>query len=423
MTTTTAQLYRPLARYAEALHAAAGDSHHVASPLGAWLLLALCGPASTGGCRDELTRVLGTDVPAAAAAAAELLGAGHPLVMSAAGLWHRPVDDEVALAGWLAGLPAAVETGDLPSQAQLDAWADRHTLGLIDRFPVDLTPDTALVLASALATRVSWERPFDVVPAAALGPASTWAGQVDHVLRTPDGHGHAQYIAVTGRAGDVAVHTAYARDGLLVTSVAAAPEVPAVDVLAAAYDLAHATATGGAVDRRSLFDLPLGEGPLWTVTERPQPTTAPDGREERCTAVLPAWSARSEHQLDRSELGFPAAARALAELLGMRAYRYAAKQSAVARYSRVGFEAAAVSAMAVVAGFVMPREGVVRVAELRFGHPFAVVAVAVDGDNREGTTAPGPWHGAPVFSAWVADVEDAGISEVQPSTRVPDRMG
>jgi hypothetical protein len=167
----------------------------------------------------------------------------------------------------------------------------------------------------------------------------------------------------------------------------------------------------------------LGDGPLWTLTERPQPTTAPDGREERCTAVLPAWSARSEHQLDRSELGFPAAAGALAELLGMRAYRYAAKQSAVARYSRVGFEAAAVSVMAVPTGFVMPREGVLRVAELRFGHPFAVVAVAVDEGNREGTTAPGPWHGVPVFSAWVADVEDAGDSEAQPSAQVPDGMG
>src|SRR6266487_4741073 len=35
-----------VARYAGWLHRVAGEDHHVASPLGAWLLLALCGPAS-----------------------------------------------------------------------------------------------------------------------------------------------------------------------------------------------------------------------------------------------------------------------------------------------------------------------------------------------------------------------------------------
>ncbi|GII25085.1 serpin family protein [Planosporangium mesophilum] len=405
MTTTTAGLYRPLAGYAETLHATAGWSHHVASPLGAWLVLALCAPASSGTTRDELTRVLGTDADTAAAAAADLLGNRHPLVMAAAGLWYREGGGTQALADWLARLPDQVETGDLPSQAQLDAWADRNTDGLIDRFPLKLRPETVLVLATALATRVSWQRPFDVVPATALGPASAWAGQVDRVLHTPDGPGHTQYIATSSRAGDVAVHTAHARGGLLVTSVAATPEVPTPDVLAAAYELAHAAATGGSVARHSLFELPLGDTPLWTLTERTAPVKAPDGREERCTAVLPAWSARSQHQLEHDELGFPAAARTLAEVLGLPAYGYEARQSAVARYSREGFEAAAVTGMMELTSFTPPREGVVRTAELRFGHPYAVVAVAVDEDRLGG--APGPWHGLPVFSAWVAEVEDA----------------
>jgi hypothetical protein len=402
MTTTTAGLYRPLARYAETLHAAVGDGHHVASPLGAWLLLALCAPAGTG---EDLSRVLGVDVATAGAAAADLLGHRHPLIGAAAGLWHRPVGGRPVPAEWLAALPPEVQTGDLPSQTELDEWAHRHTLGLIDRFPVTLTTDTVLVLASALATRVSWERPFAVVPVAALGPESVFAGQVSRVLRTPrtpQGRGHTQFIADTDRAGEVAVHTAHARDGLLVTSVVAAPDVAARDVLAAGYELAHAIATGETVPRRSLFDLPLGEGTAWTLTERVAPTNAPDGREERCTAVLPAWSARSEFGLDRDELGFPAAASVVGEALGLPRYGYAAKQAAVARYSRVGFAAAAVSGMAMAVAYVMPREGVVREAELRFGHPFAVVAVAVD----EGTE-PGPWHGLPVFSAWVANAEDA----------------
>jgi hypothetical protein len=281
-----------------------------------------------------------------------------------------------------------------------------------------------LVLATALATRVSWERPFDLVPAAELraaerraaerraaelraaelraaepGPDAGWTG-LTRALRTPEGHGHEQFVAVTARAGDVAVHTARSRDGLAVTSVAAAPDVPPGDVLAAAYEVAGALAVDRAtVRRRSLFDLP-GDGPLWTVTERAGPTTAPDGREERCAAVLPAWSADSEHGLARPELGFGAAAAVLAETLGLAGHRYEAKQSAVARYSREGFEAAAVTAMAVALGFSPTRDGLVREAVLRFGHPYAVVAVTTD-------RAGGPWHGLPVFSAWVANPTDA----------------
>ena len=50
-------LRAPLARYAERLHRAAGDTHHVASPLGAWLLLALTGPTATGDARAALAEV------------------------------------------------------------------------------------------------------------------------------------------------------------------------------------------------------------------------------------------------------------------------------------------------------------------------------------------------------------------------------
>jgi hypothetical protein len=100
------------------------------------------------------------------------------------------------------------------------------------------------------------------------------------VLRTP-ARGHAQFIAVTPEAADVAVHVARARGGLLVMSVAAAP-----------------------IERRSLFDLPLGADLLWSVREE----TSRSDETERCTAVLPAWSARSTHDLTDPGFGFAAAA-------------------------------------------------------------------------------------------------------------------
>ncbi len=404
-------LHGPLARYAERLHRAAGDAHHVASPLGAWLLLALTGPAATGDTRAAVEEALGTDVGHAAEAAHALLAAPHPLVAAATALWERTPFEE--LAGWRATLPEQTQTGPLPDQATLDAWARDHTYGLIDRFPLGVGPEILLILASALATKVSWAEPFQVAPADQLGPGSPWAGRLDRVLHTP-GHGHRCWIAGTERAGDVAVHaapaqpvdTADGRAGMLVVSVAAAPDVPAADVLAAAQELAARAADGREPGRRSLYDLPLGDTPLWTLREE---TVHAFARQERISAVLPCWSAESRHNLTPAGFGFEAAARALGELLGLAEAPYEAVQSAVARYGRYGFEAAAVTAFAVATG--LPPENVARVTELRFGHPYAVVAVATD-------SAGGPWHGLPVYSAWVAEPAELPEDELaDPPTR------
>lgn len=400
-----------VARYAQRLHEAAGERHHVASPLGAWLVLALCGPASSGAARAELAEVLGLDVDQAAAAASGLLSAPHPLVAAAAGVWRREDVATEALSKWLAGLPGTVDTGTLAGQADLDDWARRSTLGLIEKFPLELTAETMLVLATALATKISWDQPFDVAPASALGPHSAWAGTLSGVLRTPQqSRGHTQFIATADPAGEVAVHTAWARDGLLVTSVAALPGVPAADVLAAACQLASRIATGWPVARRSLFTLPLGPAPLWEITEQQVQTTSPDGREERCTAVLPAWSADSTHDLSgHPGLGFGAAAAALASLAGLDQFAYEARQAAVARYSRTGFEAAAVTALSVAMSMPRFRTGVLRTAELRFGQPYAVVAVTTDPDDGVEYRTPkaSRWRGLPVFSAWITQPEDA----------------
>ncbi len=377
-----------VAGYAARLHAAAGTRHHVASPLGAWLLLALAGPASSGGERAILTEILGCDVETAAHTAAELLGHPHPVVASAAAVWTQAgARPGAVFERWRGELPATVTTGDLPDPAGLDAWAREHTLGLIDRFPVS-GDSVYLVLASALATKVSWTVPFELVPAASLGEGSPWARQLSRVLRTPT-RGHTQYVAATAEAGDVIVHVAAAAGGLAVVSVAAAEEVPASTVLEAAHQVSLDHVTGARAGRREVGSLPLGEAPLWRVRE----VTAPS---DICVAVLPAWSASSDLDLADPALGFAAAR---AALLPDNADPWQARQAAMARYSRTGFEAAAVTAFAVTAAARIPARR--REAELRFAHPYAVVAVATDQDLAS------PWHGLPVFSAWVAEPEDA----------------
>jgi hypothetical protein len=387
MTLPTSQLAACVTGYAARLHATIGPRHHVASPLGAWLLLALAGPASTGADRAALTDVLGCDVEDAAQAAADLLSDPHPFVASAAAVWTDPaVALPESFVRWRQDLPDAVTTGDLPGQAGLDAWAREHTFGLIDRFPI-ARDDLYLVLATALATKVSWQVPFGLAPAASLGEESPWAAELERVLQSPARPaGHSVFVTDTKQAGEVIVHVAAAADGLEVTSVAALPDVPPGGVLAAAYDLGCRHAVGSYTDARVAASLPLGETALWSVRQ----VTA---ESDSYYAVLPAWSASSDHDLAAPGLGFEAAKSALVH----NDDPWQARQSAMARYSRTGFEAAAVSAFAVALSVRLPAQH--REVVLRFGHPYAVVAVATGG-------AAG-WDGLPVFSAWVAEPENA----------------
>ncbi|MGA5306131.1 hypothetical protein [Micromonospora taraxaci] len=412
----TTDLHGPLSAYAARLHATVGDGHHVASPLGAWLLLAVCATTAVDNdpAAEDLARALGTDLAGAAEAARALLDSPHPLVRSATALWQRSGRGEVGSGGWRAALPRSTEVGLLPDQAGLDAWARAHTDGLIETFPLKVGPDVAFALASALATRVSWATPFEVADARTLGVDSPWAGLLRRALRSPS-HGHRCAIVSTTRVGDVIVHAAPAQTadgaGLVVLSVAAAPHVPSTEVLAVAYDLSAGAADGAQpAGARSLFDVPLGDAPLWKVCEERVRTRARDGREERHHAVLPCWSARSQHDLAAPTLGFPAATATLAKALATPVEGFEARQSAVARFDRYGFEAAAVTAM--FGRTSLPPEGVARTAELRFGHPYAVVAVATDTRADGGT---GPWHGLPVFSAWISEPDD--LSEADAADR------
>ena len=80
-----------------------------------------------------------------------------------------------------------------------------------------------------------------------------------------------------------------------------------------------------------------------------------------------------------------------------------AAQTAVARFHAKGFEAAAVTAYA-AARTGAPRlapEGIIRTVVLRFGHPYAVVAVATAPDGTDHA-----WDGIPAFSAWVEQPEE-----------------
>ena len=230
MTASTSQVADCVAAYAARLQAVTGTRHQVASPLGAWLLLALAAPASSGADRETLTRVLGCDPGTAAAAAAGLLADPHPVVASAVAAWTAAgVQLGPDFDRWRSELPPGVASGDLPGQAGLDAWARDHTFGLIDRFPVQ-ADSLLLVLASALATKVSWTVPFQLAPAASLGDASPWARQLSRVLKPQRRQPAATRSTSRRPPGCTIVHAAIA-GGRTVRSVAAGPQVPDSPVL------------------------------------------------------------------------------------------------------------------------------------------------------------------------------------------------
>jgi hypothetical protein len=401
--------------YARRISTAALDQHReasVSSALGVWLLLAACASAAQGSDRAALEEALGCSAQEASRLLTAFIADPPPALKVAVALWARIADTTAELAAWTRGLPDQVESGFMPSQAQADAWADRKTLGLIPRFPIQIDEFTRIVLASALATRVSWKVPFGLVPAADhCGASSPWRGAVSRLLWDGEADGRSM-IARTDAAGVVAVHLAVAREDLTVVSVSGAPELDRASVLAAAYAVAATVNGEWGRTACSLYDLPLGAGHSWEISEREVEVFVPEPRLERIAGVaLPAWTAREELDLARSPaFGTGPALDALRQLIGPRPNdETQAKQAAVASFTRYGFEAAAITAFgAVAAALRRPQERAIeRTAVLRFDHPYAAVAIAGrPAEAGRGATSGSPspessLAGLPLFAAWV----------------------
>lgn len=374
---------RLTARWAEAVGGSSAV-HGPASPVagrtvfsaaGVWPLLALLADGASGAARAELADAVGMPGDRAAAAARELLAAmtAMPGLNSALGLWTGPglaVREE-----WRAGLPAGahgVLNADLPScQRELDAWAAERTGGLVERMPVALDEGVQLVLASALALRTEWPRPFDALT---LTPdAGPWRGRrlaglhrtgvrLDRVGVASGPHGHVTELKVPGNNG-IDVHLLLGDHHMTPSQVLGT----GVDILARRIPVVP----GG--------QLPYGEvGPGLRVEQ--QRCTTPQPPELSVTTV--AYDLRARHDL-----------RLLHDLFGLttaldpRAGHFPgispsplavgqAEQSTVAQFGALGFRAAAVTAVAAAPGGAPPElRCTTTVVRARFDRPFAFLAV------------------------------------------------
>ncbi|MDT0614564.1 serpin family protein [Streptomyces lancefieldiae] len=319
----------------------------VFSAVGVWPLLALLADGAAGAARAELEEAVGVRAGRAAGAARELLAGLGSVggLETALGLWTgRTLElrDE-----WAAGLPAeahGVLTGDAGAdQEALDAWAAKRTGGLVERLPVVVAPGTELVLASALALRTRWLRPFRETYLAPEG--GPWEGRellglcresalLDRVgvADTPDGR-------VTGLKvlGDTAVdvHLLLGEEGMTPGQVLGA----GIGVLARTHPVTPGSR------------LPYGEvGPGLAVqrerTRTPRPPTL--------DVTTPAYALTAGHDLlERPELfGLASAVRAVpGPFPGVSPSPLCvetARQAAVARFGARGFEAAAVTAIGAI---------------------------------------------------------------------------
>jgi hypothetical protein len=367
----------------------ADKSNYISSPLGAWILLAqVAGGNHAALTREEAEKIenaLGLNIPAAYNYANFLIRAAPPAIKAASAAWFSsswPVGEIGAT--WIVNTEqeeATTVARMIPSKTELDKWASENTLGIIEEFP--FTPDSAtvMILANALATRIQWAEPFTEVEAK---PDSTWKAEKllfsdfdqhnKHLFTDDDGN---LFAVLTAKGSGLSVHAVIADDS----------NISAEKVL----EVAESYAAGNVFALVSPDTLPVN-GNIFTITN----TTSSVG--DLFSATLPAWEATKEHDL--ADLGLPyiEAAKAISNDVN---YKTEAVQIAKAKFSRVGFEAAAVSVQLMVATGV-PRHISVKRVDIDFKHPFAVVAANSPAYNSAKDAA-ALWDSLPVFSAWVTD--------------------
>ena len=332
---------------------------------GLWLLLAHLAPVASDSHREAIAEAIGISCDEAAALAEELLTAPHATIATALGAWSRVALD--------AKLAVALEP--MPDQAGLDRWASNHTRGLINEFPTEVSPETMLVVATALVLQPRWTDELDV--------------DDDGMLLLNDG---LQTLVDTQAAGRVAVAKPFSRDGVDVISVIAAPDVSPQDVWRA-FDEVVEKLNQGALWHGVYPDGEAIDGHSWTVREVTESFVgrdAPEDFDEVWCSHLPRWSGDTVSEL----AGAPGVAEivaALSEAAPTLAGPFECIQTATAAYDESGFTAAAITALAVVTGVPEFVERTIRRVELTFDRPHAVIAIARGG----------PWEGVPVFNAWV----------------------
>lgn len=409
------------------LHSVAGDTHHSASPMGLWLLLAVVSsvtpPESLD--RSRVEKVLGMPSEQALCVVEELLGqnleetknaitetnSATEALNAAMALWLREnsltglkewasslglsIDDtpqEADIYAWRDSLPDIIESGDIPTNEEANRWVSDKTGGLINKLPIPIEESTYLILLSAIATHTKWRAPFREVPNNDILNGDF--KDASKVLISDSSH--QVYIEDT-EFGMVGVHVAHGTNGLDVYSVIADPKVDYLDVLQVAHEIAEEDRDGN--QGVPLHQLEVDASGLYTVEH------IKSAYGDQRVAYLPSWKTETslKNLQRRPELGFTPVMNAISKASGIdpegvniTETDIVVQQDIVAEYTASGFDAAAVTQMSMRIGAVsVPVLNDALKLSIPFDHPYAVVAVVRDNSA---------WTGTPIFSSWVKEV-------------------
>jgi hypothetical protein len=383
------QLQETISTYSKIFHDEYKNDHHIVSPLGAWMLLALLAQ----GANDEndplnslAKKALGVSIQQSGSLLKELLSSDHPAVSSAIKAWLNPdsLTSDDSLQNWQKEVreycPIDVK---IPTSEELDSWVKDKSLNLIEEFPVDIDPEWFKGLfATVIATDVEWDEPLKIVPDNKL------SAQWDTPNFLFDNNSIHTFIHKDSEHGLFGVHHAKAKTGLTVYSVISLNDIPENITLEVAHKI------GAGLDNKvSLSELDSNE--ILEITE----FNSYSGVRERFHSTLPAWQFSGEHDLEKiPNCGLNAAASRLGELGDV-------KQIIVADYSDKGFKAAALTYALVGRSAAFSPATKALHADLRFTKPYAVVAFATD-DNADSI-----WNNLPVFSGIVAKAKPLTITK------------
>lgn len=344
-----------------------GGEDYALSGAGLWPLLALLASAADGPAGAELAAALGRPTDTAQQEALEiidLLRSGKSTT-AALGIWTRkdvPLEDD-----WASPLPNEV-VGALTDQADLDRWADEQTGGLIDKFPLEITEETVLVLASALTARVRWRTPFEGYP---RDRGETWTGDPgpadqQSLRRTTSD------LSIVAVLDDAVTRVVVESDGDVdVHLLLGADQSPAEILGAGLRELS------GQAQVRLAADTGDRGGPGLTVERLQSPRP-----KDILRLSLPSFEIKTKHNLldnrdlFRLELLTDTTTSHLPRLSPIPLAISAGARDVLARFFAEGFEAAAVTAFDLVAGSAPPEARYeVTYASVDFGRPFGFLAV------------------------------------------------
>ena len=360
-----------------------GGGDFALSGAGLWPLLALLASAADEEAGAELAAALGRPAESGQQDALELIEILRKGVSTTAalGVWTR---EGVALDGrWAAGLPEGV-AGALTDQAALDRWASEQTEGLIEKFPLAITPRILLILASALAARVKWRKPFDASPRG-IRVRRDDPGEPDQQWLSRNTYDLAEAAVLDGAVTRIVVEG----DGDVDVHLLLGEQQPAEVLAAGLRELA------GEAEVRLAAE---SGGPGLTVRR-----VASSSRRDMLRLEVPSFEITTRHNLMEQ-----------ADLFGLRLVAHPGTshlphlspvplfvsdgvQEVLARFFAEGFEAAAVTAFGMTLGGIPDEPYEVTFVEATFDRPFGFIAV-----HRPSRLA--------VVAGWVSSPFEAGQS-------------